>query len=127
MEDMNNLKVSINTKHGIVRISRPIIKALGDPENVRLLIDVDTHQIAIQIADHTDKARIKVPYDEIKGFRFQLNSKALTEPIAKFMKWDQQSTYQVFGEQINDMIVFVLDNAEKNERTVDCTDTGEDS
>ena len=110
------LKLTIDTESGTVRISRNLIKALNDPNYVRLLIDRDLHKAAIQPAKITDRSRMKVPYDNKNIFSFLVYSKALTESLSNLMGWDQKSTYRINGELIDDdikkMIVFNLNDAE---------------
>lgn len=110
------LNLTINTENGTVRISRNLIRALNDPEYVRLLIDRDLHKAAIQPAKATDRSRMKVPYTNEQMFKFLVCSKALTESLSNVMGWDQKSTYRINGELLEDdegrMIVFQLNKAE---------------
>ena len=110
------LRLTIDTENGTIRISRIIVKALGDPEYVRLLIDRDLHKAAIQPATIADRSRMKVPYSSVHVFSFHLYSKALTESLSNVMGWDQKSTYRITGKMIGDdnekVIIFPLDAAE---------------
>lgn len=112
MEETNQsgLRISIDTQRGIVRIHRSILKILNDPVYVRLLIDKENCEAAIQAANSSDRDKIETP-DFNKPFRFQINSKALTESLANIVGWKQNAIYRLNGVFEDDYVLFDLTKA----------------
>lgn len=111
------LRITIDTKCGILRIHRTVLKALGDPQYVRLLIDREAHEAAVQQANFTDRDRIEAP-DYAKPYRFQINSKALTESLAHMMGWRQGAAYQVEGILGEGLALFDLKRAVEKKKAI---------
>lgn len=104
-------KMFFSTKWYKIRINQQSILAIGYPKRVRLLINPEKKEIALQPCNEFEKLAFKVPNDfgdDTHGF--ELSSISLTELIVDTMNWTRDVHYRVFGRYIEkeNIIVFPL-------------------
>lgn len=102
------------TKNGIT-FSRQAVSQMNMVEYVNLLINEETHQLAVQACDEKDKDRVRFAKDGVLNVRW--NNKVFLDSLLKMMNWDKEKIYRIQGEYISayHALLFNLDNFEVEE------------
>ncbi len=80
-------------------IHRKTIRALGQPERIRLLINADTRHLCIQGCDDKEPCSFVVPREMTSlQYSFYIHSKLLLGQICSMMGWNPGFSYRVFGK-----------------------------
>lgn len=79
-------------------IHRKTIRALGQPERVRLLINPDTRHFCVQGCDKSEPCSFEVPREMSPVYDpFYIHSKFLLGQLYTMMDWNPDVSYRVFG------------------------------
>lgn len=103
------------TQNGIT-FNKSVVKKLGLPPKVALLINDNEKQIAVQVRDENDESAVqfyKPKKNNVISVRW--NGRDLLNTISEMMDWDlKQDSYRVEGHILRDekAIIFDLRNAE---------------
>lgn len=80
-------------------IHRKTIRALGDPQRVRLLINPGTRHFCVQGCDKKEACSFPVPREMAPVYDpFYIHSKFLLGQIYSMMAWNPSLSYRVFGK-----------------------------
>ena len=80
-------------------IHRKTIRALGNPQRVRLLINPDTRHFCVQGCDEKEACSFPVPREMAPVYDpFYIHSKFLLGQIYEMMAWTPSLSYRVFGK-----------------------------
>lgn len=80
-------------------IHRKTIRALGDPQRVRLLINPDTRHFCVQGCDKKEPCSFAVPREMAPVYDpFYIHSKFLLGKLYAMMSWNPGHSYRVFGK-----------------------------
>lgn len=110
-------KIALTVSHAGVSFSQAAIIALGKPEFVKVMINSDTKQIAIQVTDFSDEARTLFLKKGKRNLAVRWNNSLLKEDLSNLMKWDlKNKTYKIEGKYISNdkLLLFDLNQAKTN-------------
>lgn len=80
-------------------IHRKTIRALGDPQRMRLLINPDSRHFCVQGCDKKEACSFTVPREMAPVYDpFYIHSKFLLGQIYSMMAWNPSLSYRVFGK-----------------------------
>ena len=89
-----------------IRIPKHTLRALGNPGFVRLLINPETRTLAVEVCDHTEPRKHRVPDHVMKTKQcFEIRSLSLCDQLCMHTNWDNKRAYKLFataqaGEQL---------------------------
>lgn len=103
-------KIALTISHAGVSFSQAAIIALGKPEFVKVMINSETKQMAVQVTDSSDEARTIFLKKGKKNLAVRWNNSLLKETLSNLMKWDlKNKTYKVAGEYISSDKLLLFD------------------
>ncbi|MGJ4011908.1 hypothetical protein ACLOEZ_04790 [Levilactobacillus brevis] len=106
------------SKNGL-SFSQTAINSLGRPRFVKLLVNSDEQQIAVQTVDESDKDAIPFYKDSRKNLVVRWNYSGLNSLLSQMMDWNaEENTYKVVGElhAEDNALLFELKDAEVTKR-----------
>lgn len=110
----NRLGISFSIRRGRLLIYHSVIRALGEPEHIRFLLNSRDKHIAVQACEPIDQHSFRVPKSqEGELFQFEISSSPLLSVLYKQCEWDVDKTFLVYGKeyQKNRLIDFDLSSA----------------
>lgn len=122
MEDKSNARtgISFSFKRGRFRIYRATMKAMEEPEHIRILMKRDEKMLALQAMDHMTMDTIEVP--KTKGQSqsgYEVSSQSFIEMIYEMCGWDPACSYAALGYKYPQKGVVIFDLKEAEERKPD--------
>lgn len=106
--------LSLSFRRGKLMIHRATIRAIGDPEYIRFLINKKDRRLSVQTCEEIDRNHIRVPYEEDgREFKFEVASVELVSVIYMTGGWGTKQSYVIYGKAYpkHRLVEFVLDNA----------------
>lgn len=105
--------LSFSLRCGKTLIYHATIKALGDPEYIRFLIDTKNKRMALQVCNKKLPESFKVPQCEQDKWDFTVCGQAMLKIIWDCCGWDRDKTYRIEGNVIenHDLVEFDLRQA----------------
>lgn len=95
----NRAGVSFSSRRGRLLIYHATIKALGNPDYIRFLVNSREKRLAIQCCEEIDGNHFRVPpWQEGEKTQFDVASVTFLAILYKMCQWDQSKTYLVYGE-----------------------------
>ena len=121
------IMVTFSYREYRIRVSRGIIRSLGKPPYVRLLINPDKMVMCIQPCDdNREYGTFKVPKNIfLESTKFRINSAYFVAMLFERMGWDEQTSYYVTGKYVAENNVVLLNLLNWEISTAEKTD-GED-
>jgi len=105
------LMVTFTCKDFRIRVSRGIIRKLGTPEFVRLLINPEKLIFCVQHCEsEKEYGTFKVPKNLFQGNgKFRINSAYFITMLWERMAWDEDTSYSVIGKYNAEQNVVLFD------------------
>lgn len=121
MEETNNkCYFYIDPVKRTVTIGRKIIEGLGYPKRIRILINPDTMQLAIQPCNSKETRWFKVPKDLFSGgHTFRITSTSLVNLIFEKLDWDVRFRYRAYGKILPNELTCFMDLHDAVQRPID--------
>lgn len=95
----NRVGLSFSLKRGRLLVYHATIKALGEPDYIRFLVNSKKHHLAVQCCEEIDGNNFRVLAAEPgEEYKFEISSIQFLSIIYKTCNWDQDRTYMVYGE-----------------------------
>ena len=116
MIEEHKYKICFSIKFNRIRVNQQTILDMGYPKLVRLLINPETKELAIQPCNSHEKLSFKVPKDFAENKHgFELSSITLTQLLVDKMGWDLNTHYKVYGRYVKkeNIVVFSLNEYEE--------------
>lgn len=108
--------LSFSNKRGRLLIHHATIRALGEPDYVRLLLNKRDKRLAVQCCEEIDSDHFRVPAAvEGQDYRFEISSVGLISVIVKTCGLDSNKTYLVYGTHLPKYRLVEFDLAEVRE------------
>ena len=111
----SRLGLSFSIRRGRLLIYHSVIRALGEPEQIRFLLNSRERHIAVQSCEPIDQHSFRVPkVQDGERFQFDISSSPLLSVLYKQCGWDADKTYLVYGREFqkNHLVDFDLNTAE---------------
>ncbi len=92
--------LSVDLRKNRIRIHKQTLHMMGDPEYIQLLVNPDTHIIAVRKSIREDFLAHKVSKAQLTSKNcYELYSKILVGQLCKVNSdWDKNETYRIYGE-----------------------------
>ena len=90
--------LSFSLRRGRLLIHHATIRAIGNPDYMRFLLNSKEKHIAVQCCEAIDRDNFRVP-ELIEGdkYTFEISSSPFVSVIYKACGWDKETTYVVYG------------------------------
>ena len=107
--------MSFSHKRARVLIFYSTVKALGNPEYIRILLNSKEKKVAVQSCTAIDKDSFRVPAKIGGDYSFEIASLRFLSVIDKICGWDNNKTFNVRGIAIRSqrLAEFRLDEAKE--------------
>ena len=119
MVDLSNFKVFdfneglpyVSITNNGLTFNKSVIMKMNYPAHVRLLINDNDKQIAIQVCDENDKKSVQFYKEKANGvLSVRLNSKDLISTIERIGQWNlKETSYRVKGTLIPESSLMLFD------------------
>jgi len=106
--------ISFSLKRRRVLIHRSTLRSLGEPTNIRFLLNMKMKKVAVQACEAIDRDSFVVPdFKEVAEGHFEISSINFLNVVYKLGGWDINKTYRIAGEEFcrNRLVEFELDEA----------------
>ncbi len=92
--------LSVDLRKNRIRIHKQTLHMMGDPEYIQLLVNPETHIIAVRKSIREDFLAHKVSKAQLSSKNcYELYSKILVRQLCKVnTDWDKNETYRIYGE-----------------------------
>lgn len=82
-----------------IRIPKHTLRALGNPGFVRLLINPENRTLAVEVCDHTEPRKHRIPDHVMKSKQcFEIRSLSLCDQLCMHTHWDNKRAYKLFAK-----------------------------
>ena len=112
----SKLGMSFSIRRGRLLIHYATIKAIGEPDYIRFLINKRYKKIAIQSCEEIDSDHFRVPkHDGEQDYRFEISSIQFVSVLFRICNLDNDKTYVVYGtlHPKHRLVEFELDQAKE--------------
>lgn len=111
-EKTSQATIVIDLKYHRIRIHRSTLQLLGNPDYIQLLVNPDSHVIALLPSNQQDYLAHKIYRKKLSDKQcFELYSKPLVETITRLCyQWQSDCSYRMDGQKISsqNIILFSL-------------------
>lgn len=116
----DNLFLTFSRKRQRTLIYKDVLRALGEPECYRFLINEDNNQLAMQVCAFGDSGFHIAKYDMPTDQSYEVSSAEMMELIWELCDWNPELSYRVPGILCPDIhvVIFDLNQAETTADTV---------
>ena len=111
----DQLGISFSVKHGEVLLYKSTLEQLGNPECVRLLLNIEKKTLAVQVCEYGAPGSHQVT-KRSRGYQyFRFRSMTFVRLLYDQFGWNRNAAYRVFGVAHEDMklVSYDLSLAEK--------------
>lgn len=90
--------ISLDFRHGRIRVHKVTLKLLGEPSNILLLVNPDSKTICITVGSPDDASSHRIASQKQKNHSYyELHSKSLLETLEQCWTWNKQANYRITG------------------------------
>lgn len=111
----NSLRISIQGSFNTISIRKNVVRTLGSPEYIRLLINKKKNSIALRECRSNDPLSFRVPdgFAENVDRRFRITSKGFVGDLLRTNRLDTAGAYIIDGEYLEkeNAVVFQMSEA----------------
>ena len=108
------LGIAFSRKSASVLIYRATLRALGQPEYVRLLPNPTRGRLALQVCAKEEMGAIRIPKSKVKGKPVLICSLVIQRILWDIGGWEKDRNYRIYGRHFpkNEIVEFRLEDAE---------------
>ena len=108
------LGIAFSRKSAQVLIYKSTLRALGNPNYVRLLPNPSRKRLALQVCNQKEMGAIHIPKRNTKGKPIIICSLVIQRILWDIGDWDKDKNYRIYGKLFpkNEIVEFILADAE---------------
>ena len=108
------LGIAFSRKSARVLIYKATLRALGQPEYVRLLPNPSRRRLALQVCAKEEMGAIRIPKSKANGKPVLICSLVIQRILWEIGGWEKDRNYRVYGRHFpkNEIVEFRLEDAD---------------